>query len=263
MNCPEMFACITNRVKLGACLPERFLMNRLSKRALLVIPLFVIFAFASAVLANALRVNAEADKVDAILREIAANHWHGLEDDAVQFEPEQLDQVFHTRKLSAQCFAVSNYAVWRLRQEGFRARNIALINVHPEIWNGTQDAHNIIEVWHPRYGQWVVVDLLFNRMYPETAVDFLQERVTPIMLADDPYSNPVDFDEQLPEPETWEFGYPRLAQLMIIETEGWWYGDASAKAAADEFNERTGTPFRYRADFMEWAYGSPDAAGGS
>jgi len=230
--------------------------NRLLKRLLLVLPLLVILAFASAVLWNAIRVNAQADELDTILREIAANHWHGLADDAIQLQPEALDRVFHTRKLSAQCFAVSNYAVWRLRQEGYQARNIGLINTHPDQWNGSQDGHNVIEVWHPRYGQWVVVDLLYNRMYPQTAASFVHERVTPIMLADDLYSNPADFDEQLPEPETWEFGYSRLAQLMIIEQEGWWYGDAAGKAAADAYNARYGTPFRYRDDFMEWAYGT-------
>lgn len=231
-------------------------MSHLIKRLFFVFPLIAILAFAGVLLWNVIRVNAEADELDSILREIAANHWHGLEDDAIQFEPELMDQAFHTRKLSGQCFAISNYAVWRLRQAGYQARNIALINTDPEIWTGTQDGHNILEVWHPRYGQWVVVDLLFNRMYPQTAASFVHQRVTPIMLADDPYSNPADFDEQLPEPETWEFGYPRLAQLMIIEHEGWWYGEASGKAAADEFNDRYGTPFRYRPDFMEWAYGA-------
>jgi hypothetical protein len=196
-----------------------------------------------------------ADQLDNLLREIAANHWHGLADDENMFDPPAMDEVFRERKLSAQCFAVSNYAVWRLREAGYQARNIALINTHPDTWNGTQDAHNVLEVWHPRYGQWVVVDLLFNRMYAQTVVDFAHERGTPIMLADDLLSNPDDFDAQLPEPETWEFGYPRLAQLVIIEQDGWWYGDASARAAADEYNLRQGTPFQYRDDFLAWAYG--------
>jgi hypothetical protein len=205
--------------------------------------------------------NADPDELDALLRELAANHWQGYADDALLFDNAALHNVFLTRKLSAHCLTISDYAVWRLQGAGYRARNVGLVNMQPETWEGTGVAHAILEVWHPRYAQWVVVDLLFNRLYAQTAVAFVAARSVPVMLADDPYSNPADFEEQLPEPETWEGGYPRLAQLLLIQGGNgglMWYGDPAGVPVTAEFTRRYGggDTLRYRDDFLQWAYGA-------
>ncbi len=202
--------------------------------------------------------NRDGAALNAILREIAANHWQGYRDDNV-FEPLALDAIFQARKLSAHCFFAATYGEWRLTQAGFRARKIVLMNTQPETWDGRSDSHTLLEVWHPDYDQWIVVDLFFNRLYPQTAVSFLQQRVEPVMLADDPYSNPAEFDTQLPEPETWELGYDHLAQLLVIQAgyKGrWWYGDHANINTVVAYNAHLNAKYRYRSDFLDWAYGS-------
>lgn len=201
-------------------------------------------------------VNTDGAALDAILREIAANHWQGTADDEL-YDPAQLHERFQRGRLSAHCYFVSAYAEWRLTQAGYQARKVAFANLQPERWDGRSDGHVALEVWHPDYGQWVFVDLFFNRLYPQTALSFVKGRMPPVMLADDLYSNPAETAFELPEPETWALGYDHLAQLLVISVGdgAWWYGDAEQVATMDAFNAHLGTKYRYRDDFLSWAYG--------
>lgn len=160
----------------------------------------------------AVKVNEAGARLDVLLRSIAASTWHGSRDDGKSVR--ELAGLARTRKLTLTCGYVSAYAQAQLVAAGFKARIADTLTL--DAWDCCNNGHTLLEVWHPFYNSWVVVDLDFNRMYAETLLEFAAARTTPILLADDAILDPAEFPGQGDPDVEADDEYPRVVQAVGI-----------------------------------------------
>ena len=124
------------------------------------------------------------------------------------------DMANNEQVVELSCSYISLYTQRILDAYGFETRIVMMLTREAHIEG--HDGHTLLEVWHPFYRQWAVVDMSFHRMYAQTFIDFMEMRSTPILLSTD----------QSIDPETDPLLYPRLAHIPLIEADGmFWYGD--------------------------------------
>ncbi len=112
--------------------------------------------------------------LDELLRQIAVQYPRTLD---------FIDGVPFVRKAGY----IAIPAVETLVAAGFEARVVRLASVEP--WAGCDTSVFALEVHHPRYAGWVLVDFTTHRLYPQTAEEFIVSRAVYVALSEDANSD--------------------------------------------------------------------------
>lgn len=183
---------------------------------------------------------ADGATLDALLRQIARQHRFGDRDDwreqSMLFDMARNGQVFELT-----CSYISYYAKRVLDAYGFRTR-IGLMFATE--YTPDNLSHTILEVYHPFYAQWVVVDFSFDRMYAQTLLEFVRRRDTAILLSEDAWATDPEADPTI---------YPHVARIPLLYDEtGLYYADAAHR----EIVERISPEAQHDPRFLERFYPS-------
>lgn len=127
-------------------------------------------------------------------------------------------------------FALATAALERLHEVGVTARLVALFA--REDFENCFERHYVMEIQHPRYSDWIVVDFAMHRLYPQTLEQFISGRAAYVPLTeeaalDEPFRYAcIDANVQLTmSAESW---YDQLSGVSLIEG-----GDGQFYAPAD------------------------------
>lgn len=162
--------------------------------------------------------------LDDLLYVIAARHAYGDRDNALAF-PDALERL-SAGGLQQQCGQISTTALDLLTLVGYRARLVALLT--GDAWNGCDDGHVALEVWHPDFERWLLVDFSTDRLYMQTVGEFsaargVYRRLTNAPMADGYVTPCTESPLAAGDVDTW---YDRIAQIPLIYAGGVWYADA-------------------------------------
>lgn len=175
----------------------------------------------------------DAVRLDALIHAIAAETMYGTAGGS-----------------SMQCNDLSDAAITRLTAAGYRARKAALLTMEP--LNGRTDGHTLVEVFHPRFASWVVVDFSTDRLYGQTLWSFTQARMPYEALTDAPrdpaYADPDGVFEDL---ERW---YNRVAQVALLLAPDGRFMYGAHPEAAERF-AIYGWQYAYDPTFVQDFYG--------
>lgn len=167
--------------------------------------------------------------LDDLIGVIARSHAYGDRDNALAFT-EALDRLT-AAALEQQCGNISLTARDLLTSAGYEARRVAMLT--GDALNQCDDGHTALEVRHPDYQRWLLVDFSTDRLYMQTVAEFVQERGVYRRLTDAPmatgYVYPCDSPLANGDVDAW---YDRVAQIPLIEDSGVFYAPADHEMAA-------------------------------
>lgn len=128
-------------------------------------------------------VDLTAMSLDEVLRHLAASHTHDTRDND-QFVEDRIAALV-SGDLVSWCYEVAVPTQMILERLGYTAR-IASFVAFDLYDDGTRGGHHVVELWHPEWERWVVVDIDYGRMYDQPAATLGDGRVEPILLEDAP-----------------------------------------------------------------------------
>lgn len=125
--------------------------------------------------------NLDTVQLDDLLHFIAVHYQFGSADDGLT--PDQMTaRAANNERLTLTCGWVTEWGVKLLTDAGYKARRVDWLSVKQDVIAGADVGHTNLEVWHPAFGQWIVVDFALGRLYPQTALSLQHQRTMPIPL---------------------------------------------------------------------------------
>lgn len=127
------------------------------------------------------RTNLDAARLDDLIHWVSTHYQFGETDEGLTVD-QWTAKASRGERVTLTCGYVAEWARVLLTNAGYKARTVDWYTLEKDEYEGVDIGHTNLEVWHPRYGQWVVVDFSLQRLYPQTAVSFQQQRVHPIVM---------------------------------------------------------------------------------
>lgn len=127
------------------------------------------------------RTNLDIARLDDLIHWIATHYQFGETDEGLTTD-QMTAKASRGERVTLTCGYVAHWAASLISSAGYRVREVDWYTLEKEVYEGDDIGHTNLEVWHPAYGQWVIVDFSMQRLYPQTAVSFQRQRVQYITL---------------------------------------------------------------------------------
>ena len=127
------------------------------------------------------KTNLDAARLDDLLHYVATHYQFGEADDGLT--PDAMTtRAARGERLTLTCGWVSVWAEKLLTDAGYKARIVDWLTLRFDEFAGPDVGHTFLEVWHPTYGSWVVVDFTQQKLFPQTALSYQQRPMEGIAL---------------------------------------------------------------------------------